>query len=335
MVVLAALSVGDRDTAIEAATRFLAAVNSEDPDMRRLLAPKQAIAEEMAGAVSSAECASAGRPADPEGPVREITEEIQGASRSDVAHRFLAEGYIRTSRRVYGELLAETLPWRVRFRNRIIGTGVVVMLVSIGICLGLGGPGGVGVLLAGIIFGLFPLLGSMLVRAPRSNFGQTNAILRAYALSRSRSGQGQILLPAAGSATGFFLWAMMISRGKRDSVPPAVFLGVAIASTAVCAVAAVVAWQLRRRRRRAAIGPEPLSGDRCRCWETDLLVGRYVSRYLREHLEEMATDEESGAVLRRCTATEKMWLHLPARDLAAAVRPAGETKSEEPIGQYL
>jgi hypothetical protein len=335
MVVLAARTAGDEDTAREAAARFLATVNADDPDMRRLLAPAQAIEGKTADAVSSAVYASAGRPADPEGPVREITEEIRNAGHGDVALRFLAEGYNRTGRRVYGELLAESLPWRVRFRNAIVGTGVAVTLVGIALCLGLGGPAGVGVLLAGVAFGLPLQLGGLLVRAPGSGFGQTYAIVRADAQYRSRSGRGSIVLPAVGSATGAFLWAMMIGRGERDSVPPPVFLGVAAAAVVVGAVAAAVAWQVRRRRRLAASEPEPLAGDRCRCWETDLLAGRYVSRYLVEHLEETATDEESGAVLRRCRTTDKTWLHLPARGLAAAVRLPDETEPEEPVGQYL
>jgi hypothetical protein len=336
-VVLAALAVGDRTTALDAASRYLAVVNSDHPEMRQLMAVEQAVEGDMPAAVASAEYAAAGRPGDVDGPVREINDELQSRGQSAIASRFLADGYQRTGRAVYGDLLAAALPWRLRHRNRILIAGLGMMLVGIGLAVGLASGVGFILLLILGVGGALVMAGSALMRAPGANHAQTQSIVQAHVLYRSRLGKSDVLLPAIGSGAGFFAWITMMNRGDRDSVPPAVLLGLAGASVAVGAVVALVVWQVRRRRRRASAGPEPVPGDRCRCWEIDLAGGPQWERYLTEHLEKVATDEALGTVLRRCPTTDKMWLHVPSRSLAVSVHLPDEPEPEPdyPVGHYL
>lgn len=335
MVVIAAGAVGDAATALDAAARLLATVDADDPQMRRLLAAPQANAGDVTAAVASAEAASMGRPDDPAAPVREIAEEIRRGGRDDILCRFLAEGYHRTGRQVYGQLLEQVLPWRVRNRNRVVGIGLCVLLTGIG-----WGLVGAGVLSdislgAGILIGLSALLGATLLRAPQASFRRTNRIYQAYAVSRSRRGTSEVVLPAVGVVTGVFATAILFSRGNQGAVPAPTLLAVLGASLAAGAIG-VIAGRERRRRRLLAAQPVPMEQDRCRCWEMDLLAGPQWQRYMTEHLQELAAEESLDAVWRRCATTDKTWLHLPSNDLAVSVRrPAPGPDPETPIGQYL
>jgi 4-amino-4-deoxy-L-arabinose transferase-like glycosyltransferase len=193
------------------------------------------------------------------------------------------------------------------------------------------------VILTGMLGGLAVAVGAALIRVPGTTRRQTQPVLQAYATFRSRQEGSRVMWPAVGSAAACFAWLIMMNRGDRDSVPPAVILRMAAVSVLVGAVVAVVAWLRRRSQRRAQVGPAEVSGERCRCWETDLVVGRHWNRYLADHLVEVASDDGLNATLRRCPTTEKVWLHLPERDVAVSVRLPAEPEPEpdRPIGLYL
>lgn len=120
VVALAATQVGDRVVARDAAERYLATVRPDEPAMRGIVAPAQAVDGETAAAVASTEQACAGRAAHPDAPVDTVVAELRAAGQDDVAARYLAEGFLQTGRLRYGELLDQLLP--VRLRRRDTGT---------------------------------------------------------------------------------------------------------------------------------------------------------------------------------------------------------------------
>lgn len=131
MAALAALALRDRDTAVDAATRFLGGVDPDDPMMRGLLAERQVFSGDIAAAGVSVEHAAAGARDDPARPVRQITGEVQALGGVGLTCRFLAEGYHRTGRDLFADMLADQLPSGVRHRGEVLGVGVGVMLLSI------------------------------------------------------------------------------------------------------------------------------------------------------------------------------------------------------------
>lgn len=334
MVVIAAEAVGERTTALDAAARFLAMVDSEDPEMRQLMAAPQAIAGHLIAALASAEVAEAGQPAVPGRSVRHIVGQIRCTGRDDVACRLLAEGCHRTRRAVYGDALAELLPWRVRNRNRIVGTGLVVLLVCIGLALAVDNSVVQDGLLAGILVALLLILGPALLRAPRASFRETNRIYQGYARSRSRQGSVDVALPCAVAAALIFAFAVVTSRGPSGAVRASTALWVAVGSVAVGVILGLLGRKLRRRQ-QVACAPAQVPGDQCRCWETALIAGPTWCQYLAEHLAAIAREDSLGAVLRRCATTDKLWLHLPAHQVAVAVQLPAEPGPEPPVGQYL
>lgn len=334
MVVIAAGAVGDRGTELDAAARFLATVNAEDPQMRQLMAAPQATAGDLTAALASAEVAEAGQPADPGRAVREIVGQIRSTGRDEVACRLLAEGCHRSSRPVYGDLLAQLLPWRVRNRNRIVGAGLVVLLGCIGLAMAVDNRVVQNGLLVGVLIGLLMISGPALLRVRRTSFRATNRIYHGYTRSRSRRGIFDVALPSAFAAALIFAFAVVTVRGPTGAVRPSTGLWVAAGSATVGVVLALVGRRLRRRRQHAA-APTPAPVDQCRCWETTLIAGPLWQQYLTQHLAQLAHDDSGGAVLRRCPTTDTFWLHLPARQVAVAVQLPAEPGPELPTGLYL
>lgn len=342
IVVLAALAVGDRGVALDAAARYLATVDADDPDLRRIMAPEQATAGDLATAVASTEWAATGRPGDADGPVREVVAELREAGRDGVAQRFLAEGFHRTGRSVYGELLVEQLPRRVLTRDATIVGGVVGMFAGLALLVSLSRSTGLAGFLAGALVGLgavVVMVRGVLLRAPGSNRVQTNRISLAVSRHRSRSGSADLALPVVGVFLAVFAVGLFLSSGRtaRTVELPGVLLVLAIAAVGA-GLAALATMQFRRHRRSRLAAAEDarlVTPERCRCWERDWFAGPSWHRYRAEHLALTATDPRSGAVLHRCPTTDKAWLHMPAADVTVRVLLPAEAEPEQISAAYL
>lgn len=343
-VVIGALAVGDRGVALDAAARYLATVDGDDPEMRGLAAPGQALDGDLAAAVTSTEWSAAGRVADRDGAIRATVDELRRGGHDGVAYRFLAEGYHRTGRFPYGALLAEVLPRRVRNRDRRITGGVAAMF------------GGFGVLVAGVsvvplalagglisLAGIGTALSGMLLRAPGCTRTATTRICNAWSRYRNLSGSAdpvQVAALAVGAVLGF---GALFGRDRAtERFPIAAFPVLVVAAVAAAALAVGATLAHRRWRRRGLAAAEQaarIDGTRCRCWERTLFAGPDWRTYLGTHLHPAATGGPLDATLLRCPVTAKDWLHLPGVDVTVTVRLPVEEEpgpgTELPSGAYL
>jgi hypothetical protein len=340
MVAHAAVIVGDRVVALDAAARFLATIDADDATMRRIVAPAQARDGEIDAAVTSTEWARAGRPGDPDRPVHEIVAELRQDGRDDAAVRLLADAFIRTGRPVYGELLAGMLPPRLRFRERGMLLGLLVAVAAVPALVGFGPPVGpvVAVLLG--VAGIAVFAWAATMRAEGADLEQTNRVSKAATVHGRRSGTFSLWNPvvaAALLAMGFAAFVTLLSL-RRGIPPEAVALLVAsvLPATAVTAAGAALNRHVRRRRAAAAEQAARVPVDRCRCWERDWFAGPTWHAYGVEHLVPAAADPGSGVVLRRCPTTGTTWLYAADAELLARVRiPESAEQEELPTGAYL
>jgi len=331
LVIIVALALGDEVTALDAAGRYLTTVNADDPEARQLLAPRQALDGDVVEAVRSAEHAAAGRPADPDAPVREITATLHERGRPEVVAQFLAEGYLATGRAVYGELLVERLPRKMRNRNRAVGLAASSTVLGAGLMV----TGLPGLIATGLLAGLGGVV-AMIWTIVRGTAGTTreqrNRLALANARFRSHTGATELLPISCGAAAGAYTLATMMVTGESHRLTSSAVM----ITTAIGLLAGVVAAVFTRLRghqawsRNAAADARQVGTNRCRCWEIDLIAGKRWHEYLALHLGH-TTGQRSDAVLLTCPQTAKAWLYLSRHDLAVAVRFPDQPEPEPPV----
>lgn len=341
LVVVAALAVGDRAAALDAASRFLATVDADDAEMRRIMAPAQAAAGDIALAASSVECARAGWPADPDQPVREIVDELRAAGSGGAAIRLLADAFHRTGRPGYGELLVADLPRRMLNRERDLLIAMLGVISAIPAAVLLDRvPGPVAAIVALLLAagGAALFTRALLGRASGSSRDQTNQINKAVALHRRRSGTFSPWTSVAAAVAIVMTFAAIVVGHSDGQLPLTTGLLLVEAVIPVAALAAGAALLVRRRQRSRLAAQEAarVPADRCRCWERDWFGGPVWHAYCSGHLAPAVADDAAGAVLLRCPTTDTTWLHAVDVDLTVRVRlPDGAEREELPTGAYL
>jgi hypothetical protein len=99
--------------------------------------------------------------------------------------------------------------------------------------------------------------------------------------------------------------------------------------------AVMLLFRRRRRARLAAERDERVSAEHCRCWERDWFAGPGWRDYLAAHLVMTAADARLDAVLLRCPATGKAWLHNPAAEVTVRVVLPSQPVPEPQSAAYL
>lgn len=333
LVALAASAVGDRPTAEHAAVRYLAEVNGADPELRELMAPAQAVAGDRRGAVESTEHAVAGSPGDPEAPVRRILADLAARGRPELGVILLKAAYLATKRELYGRLLVAAVPRRVRLLYRYVLLGMAAMASGLGLSL-TRLPAlivvGIALLLTGVVLSIVAISS----RPKGVGWLDSREVQDALQRYRAQSGTAEVVVvPITVGAVGFGITAGRMAGGLTSAsgtvASALVVVGLALAT-------AVVLVALRRRRRRINRKDDTVAPDRCRCWQSELLPGPVWSRYIGEHLQLVALDAPTGAHLRRCPTTERMWLSMPTRAVAVRVQiPEPEPGYAPTTGAYL